>query len=362
LISIAHNVCRQRFRQASRRPNEVLLDADRAEALVPSEDAPTAADIQRALGHLALNQREALVMRELEGRSYAEIAGVLGLSVSAVETLLFRARRALREQLEGSLTCEEAEEAISRQLDGRLSRAERSGLRAHLRECGECERLARRQRAQRNGWKALAVAPLPPSLGSLFGGGGAGVGLGLGGGIVAKVAAVTAAAAVVGGGGYAIVRHESPAPNRPVAAPATRVRHTAKPAHHRTAPRTRSHRATGATTLAAAAAAASRAVETVASTLTAIPPVRAAAHPQHPVHPLHTAAPVHAPKAVRTRRRPNGTGLAVGKSTPPSYGAACPANPVAAVTVTTTETVPAVAVKTRCPKPGSSSAGHDKPH
>ena len=35
-------------------------------------------------------------MRELEGRSYQEISGVLGVSVSAVEALLFRARRNLQ--------------------------------------------------------------------------------------------------------------------------------------------------------------------------------------------------------------------------------------------------------------------------
>jgi hypothetical protein len=35
-------------------------------------------------------------MRELEGRSYAEIADTLGVSVPAVETLIFRARRSLR--------------------------------------------------------------------------------------------------------------------------------------------------------------------------------------------------------------------------------------------------------------------------
>ena len=99
------------------------------------DDALTAEDIRRALGHLAFNQRAALVMRELEGRTYEEIAEILELSVSAVETLIFRARRALREQLEDGITCHEAEFAISRQLDGRLPRKERGALRAHLREC-----------------------------------------------------------------------------------------------------------------------------------------------------------------------------------------------------------------------------------
>src|SRR2546425_6977285 len=140
LIAIAHNVCRQRFRQSARRPTEVAYDDDIGDRLVgvEEEERPSVEDIQRALGHLAFNQRAALVMRELEGRSYAEIAAILELSPSAVETLIFRARRALREQLETALTCGEAELAISRQLDGRLQRKERGALRAHLRQCKEC--------------------------------------------------------------------------------------------------------------------------------------------------------------------------------------------------------------------------------
>src|ERR671924_1999315 len=179
LIAIAHNVCRQRFRQSQRRPAEVELNEELAEAYV-EEDSISAEDIRRALGHLAFNQRAALVMRELEGRSYQEIAEILGLSVSAVETLIFRARRALREQLEEGITCHEAELAISKQLDGRLPRQDKGILRAHLRECEECAHFARSQRAQRGAIKSLAAIPLPTSLGSLFGGGGsAAVGTGL---------------------------------------------------------------------------------------------------------------------------------------------------------------------------------------
>src|ERR671937_1223474 len=175
LIAIAHNVCRQRFRQSARRPSEVSFDDEIADAVV-DEEAPSGEDIRRALSHLAFNQRAALVMRELEGRSYAEIAEILGLSTSAVETLLFRARRALREQLEGGLTCHEAELAISKQLDGKLSRQDRGALRAHLRECDECAHFARSQRAQRSAIKALGAIPLPASLASFFGHHGAGAG------------------------------------------------------------------------------------------------------------------------------------------------------------------------------------------
>ena len=202
LIAIAHNVCRQRFRQSARRPAEVSFEDDIADS-IPDDDTPTGEDIRRALGHLAFNQRAALVMRELEGRSYVEIADILDISTSAVETLIFRARRALREQLEGSLTCGEAEHAISRQLDGRLPRAERGQLRGHLRECAECATFARRQRAQRSALKSLALIPVPSSLASFFGGGGAAVGTGL----AIKAAAAITAGLVIGGAGYEGVRH-----------------------------------------------------------------------------------------------------------------------------------------------------------
>jgi hypothetical protein len=214
LIAIAHNVCRQRFRQTARRPSEVSFEDDIADT-VADDDAPSGEDIRRALGHLAFNQRAALVMRELEGRSYGEIAEILEVSTSAVETLIFRARRALREQLEGSLTCGEAEFAISRQLDGRLPRGERGQLRAHLRECSECAGFARRQRAQRGALKTLALVPVPSSLMSLFGGGG---GAAVGTGLALKAAAAVTAGLAIGGASYEGVRHVPWQAERPAAA------------------------------------------------------------------------------------------------------------------------------------------------
>jgi RNA polymerase sigma-70 factor (ECF subfamily) len=219
LIAIAHNVCRQRFRQTARRPSEVSFEDDIADTVV-DDDPLSAEDIRRALGHLAFNQRAALVMRELEGRSYAEIAEILEVSTSAVETLIFRARRALREQLEGSFTCGEAEFAISRQLDGRLPRGERGQLRAHLRECSECAGFARRQRAQRGALKTLALVPVPSSLMSLFGGGGAAVGTGLGTGLTLKAAAALTAGLAIGGAGYEGASHVPWKAERPTAAAA----------------------------------------------------------------------------------------------------------------------------------------------
>jgi RNA polymerase sigma factor (sigma-70 family) len=96
LIKIAHNVCRSRYLRLARRPQEVPLDETVAELAVPPEERPNVRAVLDALGTLPFNQRAALVMRELEGRSYAEIASTLDVSVPAVEMLIFRARKTMR--------------------------------------------------------------------------------------------------------------------------------------------------------------------------------------------------------------------------------------------------------------------------
>src|SRR2546423_7369119 len=95
LIKIAHNVCRMRWRQSGRRPQEVPLDRA-GEPAAPDDERAPLEEILSALAKLPFNQRAAIVMREVEDRSYSEIAEVLGISVPAVEGLLFRARGNLR--------------------------------------------------------------------------------------------------------------------------------------------------------------------------------------------------------------------------------------------------------------------------
>src|ERR1044071_7355000 len=61
LIAIAHNVCRQRFRQAQRRPHEVAFDERIGDGEARDDiTAPSAQDLRRALAQLAPNQRAAL--------------------------------------------------------------------------------------------------------------------------------------------------------------------------------------------------------------------------------------------------------------------------------------------------------------
>jgi RNA polymerase sigma factor (sigma-70 family) len=96
LIKIAHNAVRTRYARGARRVSEVPLDEHLEQLAVPAPERPDVEAVLLALGRLPLNQRAALVMRELEGRTYAEIADTLGVSVAAVETLIFRGRRSLR--------------------------------------------------------------------------------------------------------------------------------------------------------------------------------------------------------------------------------------------------------------------------
>jgi RNA polymerase sigma factor (sigma-70 family) len=219
LITIAHNLIRQRFRQQQARPLEVELDRDVA-ALEEADDGPSIDDLVHALQRIPPTQREALVLRELEGRSYNEIGELLGVSQSALEALIFRARRSLAEELENLVTCDRAELALSRESDGRLGRKERRRLVAHLDECASCARVAARSIKRRHAFKALAVLPLPFSL-TLFKGApsayaatalptiGAGAGAAAGtaagvgaAGVTAKFAIGLAAVAVAGGAGY----------------------------------------------------------------------------------------------------------------------------------------------------------------
>ncbi len=216
LISIAHNACLQRFRHNQRRPREVALHSELAVATFDDDRSTTVAELQRAIEQLPPTQRAALVMRELEGRSYADMAATLQISVSALETLLFRARRTLREQLGEQLSCHDASAAIARQLEGRLPTDERRALRAHLRSCDECATLARSRRAQRQPLRGVLNLPFPswvgrliPAVSRVMGGVSSSGGIGAAG-IAVKAAAIVVAGTVVGGGVYEGATHVGP--------------------------------------------------------------------------------------------------------------------------------------------------------
>jgi RNA polymerase sigma factor (sigma-70 family) len=101
LFAIAANACRDR-RRRDRRAAVVPLEAipepsqkgDGAEAKLLSRERRTA--VRAALNDLSEEQREALILARYHGLPYAEIADVLGISVGAVKTRIFRAVETLK--------------------------------------------------------------------------------------------------------------------------------------------------------------------------------------------------------------------------------------------------------------------------
>jgi RNA polymerase sigma-70 factor (ECF subfamily) len=104
LFKIAHNVCLTR-RRSSRRRNRVETPSDlgAVQDVLPAPSRESSDELIRltdALEHMPDNQRRAILLREWQGLSYHEIAEDLEVTQSAVETLIFRARRALATNLE----------------------------------------------------------------------------------------------------------------------------------------------------------------------------------------------------------------------------------------------------------------------
>jgi RNA polymerase sigma factor (sigma-70 family) len=98
LLAIANNVCRSTQRTLYRlnsRTRYAEIDELEAAAEAIGAEHEDLIWLRGALERLPENQRKAILLREWQGLSYADMAAELGLSVPAVEALLFRARRAL---------------------------------------------------------------------------------------------------------------------------------------------------------------------------------------------------------------------------------------------------------------------------
>jgi RNA polymerase sigma-70 factor (ECF subfamily) len=116
LFRIAINESRNRFRWWKRRKREstVSLDAQPVrdglplnETLADSSEDPERAlirrqereRIERALNDLPLSFREAVVLCDVEGQSYQEIATILGINIGTVKSRIARGREEMRKRL-----------------------------------------------------------------------------------------------------------------------------------------------------------------------------------------------------------------------------------------------------------------------
>jgi len=99
LISIARNLARRWLRRHTRR-RTVSLPADLQASEGRSATAERFDAVLRALAGLRAADREVVVLFELDGLSYVEIATITGRSEPALRSRLMRARRRLRAILE----------------------------------------------------------------------------------------------------------------------------------------------------------------------------------------------------------------------------------------------------------------------
>jgi RNA polymerase sigma factor (sigma-70 family) len=103
LFKIAHNVCLSRRRSSWRRGKiEAPNNLEVLQEVIPGREqiSDELIGLQDVLETMPENQRRAILLREWQGLTYREISAELGLSQAAVETLIFRARRALAQGLE----------------------------------------------------------------------------------------------------------------------------------------------------------------------------------------------------------------------------------------------------------------------
>ncbi|HEX2087749.1 MAG TPA: sigma-70 family RNA polymerase sigma factor [Solirubrobacteraceae bacterium] len=210
LYRVAHNRCIDQLRRPVPAPADVF-DLSRPVTPDPLAETERRDDLRRLVAdvqQLPEQQRSALLMRELEGLTYADLSAALDVSVPAVKSLLVRARIGLVEAAEARDTaCVEIQDDLALSF-GKGVRAS-AKARRHMRECQGC----RAYRSQLRGVRSELGALLPGGSGpfamvaKLFGlgagasgGGAAVVGGGAAAATTAKVAALVCCAAVVGGG------------------------------------------------------------------------------------------------------------------------------------------------------------------
>lgn len=231
LYRVAHNRCIDHLRRPTPPQNEIF-EMSRTPLPDPLAEAERRDDLRRLVldvQNLPEQQRSALLMREMEGLSYAQLADALETSIPAVKSLLVRARIGLVEAAEARNTaCADIRDDLALSFGKGVRASARA--RKHMKECDACRQYRTELRAVSNGLASLApggsfglVAKLL-GLGASGGGAAAGasgaagggaaiVGGGAVAGTTAKVAAVVCTAAITAGGAVEIKRHAQPAPD-----------------------------------------------------------------------------------------------------------------------------------------------------
>ena len=245
LYRVAHNRCIDHLRRPDP-PAAEIYELSRTPAHDPQAETARREDLRRLVQdvqRLPEQQRSALLMRELDGLTYAELADALDTSVPAIKSLLVRARVGLVE-------AGEARDTACVDIRADLVRSHGRGVRAsgrsrrHLRDCDGCREYRQALRGVDEGLAALVPGGAGPlaavakllGIGGASSGAAAGAGAGAGGtaavaggataatATATKVVAIVCCAAVVGGGAAEVRQYTSPV------APAHHAARHARPA------------------------------------------------------------------------------------------------------------------------------------
>ncbi len=109
LLRILTNLFINKYRQRQRQGLNSSLDEEQAvEPIAPAEEAPDrlvfdqmlGAEVEEALAKVPDVFRSAVILSDIEGMSYDEVAEVLGVPVGTVRSRLARGRAVLRRELE----------------------------------------------------------------------------------------------------------------------------------------------------------------------------------------------------------------------------------------------------------------------
>ena len=360
LYRVAHNRCIDHLRRPVPAPADVF-EMSRTPLHDPVEDAQRREDLHRLVtdvGRLPEQQRSALLMREIDGMSYADLAGALDVTVPAVKSLLVRARLGLVEAAEARSTdCVVIREDLALAYDRGVKASGRA--RRHMRECSGCREYRGALRSVRSSFAALSPGVGGAALiAKLFGLGGGGAAAGsaaasgggalaggsvVGGATACKVAAVVCTAALTAGGAVEVKSltepHRSPA----------RSAESAAASASRPSPGTRH----AALTSAAAAAPAPLAAPVRRS---AAPPITRERHPA-----AASDDTVLAPPSVPTYEPDLGGAVAPEETLPVTGGVTAPDEPTVSETPLAPEPVTPVAPTATGPAPAQTEGQAGQP-
>jgi RNA polymerase sigma factor (sigma-70 family) len=242
LHAMARNVWWKQLRDRHEVPDDQIersigadddIDVDPERAILLQEQR---GQVRRCAALLTGHQQRALAMREVEGHSYAEIGGTLGLGADAVAQVVSRGRARLRVVLrraqvdvdELAPECRAMLAPLSAYLDGHESGSPE--VAAHLERCERCR--ATLESYREAGFRFRGLTPLAPLAGVLARVGDA-FRAGVEGPAAVAVASLATAAVLAASGGGLLIAKDLASSSAPHVAAVTTVARVALPVAHR---------------------------------------------------------------------------------------------------------------------------------